>query len=44
MQDKDVFDGVIGTYTDRFDENGVKKSHDMEIATKSIHAHRPREC
>lgn len=43
MQDKDLFDGVIGKYTDRFGENGIKKDDDMEIATKLSAAQRPRK-
>lgn len=34
MQDKDLFNGVIGKYTDRNDENGAtKKNNDAEIAS-----------
>lgn len=36
MQDKDLFNGVIGRYTDHNDENGAtKKNNDMEI-TKTV--------
>lgn len=42
MQDTDLFDGVIGKYTDRFEENGIKKNDDMEIPTKLSTYHRPR--
>lgn len=38
-----MFDGVIGKYTDSFDENSAKKSDDMEIATKSPIPQRPRK-
>lgn len=34
MQDKDLFNGVNGRYTDRYDENGIgKKDDDREIAS-----------
>lgn len=34
MQDKDLFNGVIGRYTDRNEENGIgKKDDDKEIAS-----------
>lgn len=38
-----MFDGVIGKYTDSFDENSAKKSDDMEIATNSPIPQRPRK-
>lgn len=46
MRDKDVLNGVVGKYTDRFDENGAngfRKNDDMEIASQSS-APRPRKC
>lgn len=43
MQDQDLFDGVVGKYTGRFDENGIKKTDDMEITSKLSVPHCPRK-
>lgn len=44
MQDKDLFNGVIGKYTDGVDENGTKRIDDMEIASPTTSSiSRPRK-
>lgn len=43
MQDKDLFNGVIGKYTDGVDENGTKRIDDMEIASPTSSISRPRK-
>lgn len=42
MQDRELFDGVNGKYTDRIDENAPKKMDDLEIVSKPD-APRPRK-
>lgn len=42
MQDRELFDGVNGKYTDGIDENAAKKMDDLEIVSKSD-APRPRK-
>lgn len=42
MQDKDLFNGVNGKYTDGVDENGTKRIDDMEIASPTSIS-RPRK-
>lgn len=46
MQDKDLFDGVVGKYSDCMDENvanEIRKNDDCKIASNSSAPTRPRK-